>query len=148
MTKSSPSGTAFSEDRVAIGNRLRAERERLGLTQDELADELGLSRQSLVYYERGERSPLADQLLTLERLGGDAAYVVTGRRIPASDGEALERALQSIDALSLNTGIKLTDAARLKWATVALGMALEAPLAAQERRVGSRAARSGATRKK
>lgn len=71
---------AASMARRGIGERLRAERERLGLTQQGLAEKLKVQRQALVLYEAGERTPTADKLADLDRAGGDVNFVVTGRR--------------------------------------------------------------------
>lgn len=65
---------------VEVGIRLREERDRLGLKQDELAERLRVSRTSQSNYERGERAPDAEYLAACGRLGMDVAYVVTGVR--------------------------------------------------------------------
>ena len=44
----------FNPDLVAIGTRIRIQREELGLTQQELADMLGINRNTLSRYENGE----------------------------------------------------------------------------------------------
>lgn len=67
---------------VGIGARLREERQRVGFTQQELADRSGIDRNSQINYEHGHRSPPADYLAAVDRLGLDACYIVTGRRAP------------------------------------------------------------------
>lgn len=69
---------------VDIGRRLREERERLQLRQDELADRLCVSRTSQSNYERGERSPDAAYLAAALEAGVDVLYVVTGARAGGS----------------------------------------------------------------
>lgn len=65
--------------RIGIGARLRAERERLGLTQAALAELLGVRRLAVLKYETGDYSPTADQLQALDQIGADVGFVVTGR---------------------------------------------------------------------
>lgn len=50
-----------------IGKRIMLRRERLGYSQEELADELGISKNSLGYLERGKRECKYGILLTLKK---------------------------------------------------------------------------------
>lgn len=63
-----------------IGERLRAERERLKLSQDDFAELAGLTRNTQIKYEKGERSPDAAYLAALAERGLDVLYVVCGIR--------------------------------------------------------------------
>ena len=63
---------------VTIGDRLQAERNRLGLNQTEFAALGGVSKASQVNYEKGERSPDANYLSGLADAGVDVLYVLTG----------------------------------------------------------------------
>jgi transcriptional regulator with XRE-family HTH domain len=63
-----------------IGGRLRLERERLGLSQEEFAKAGGVGRQSQVRFESGERSPDADYLAGIAKAGADVLYIVTGSK--------------------------------------------------------------------
>jgi transcriptional regulator with XRE-family HTH domain len=82
---------------VIIGNRLREERTRLGLTQDQFAEKAGVTKRSLVNYEKGERSPDASFLSAIAEAGADVLYVLTGVRSQGAQEEQLlpprERAL-------------------------------------------------------
>jgi len=62
----------------SVGGRIREERERLGLTQSEMADICGIKMRAQRNYEKDERQPDAAYLAALDSAGGDAAYVVTG----------------------------------------------------------------------
>ena len=53
-----------------FGKRLRALRTGRGLTQEELARQLGVSKSALCMYERGEREPRRETLLAIARLFG------------------------------------------------------------------------------
>lgn len=70
---------------VAMGQRLKEERNRLGFNQFECGIKAGLARNSVSRYELGEGTPTAEFLLTLHHMGGDVMYVLTGdRSAPAS----------------------------------------------------------------
>lgn len=63
-----------------IGARLRAERERLSLSQEAFANKAGVHRRTQVNYEADERRPDADYLAAIAGFGADIAYIVTGSR--------------------------------------------------------------------
>lgn len=62
---------------TALPERLRALREKRGMTQRELADAIGVSRQAIGFYESGEREP---DLTTIQKLahalGTSVSYLV------------------------------------------------------------------------
>lgn len=64
-----------------LGNRIREERERLGLTQEEFCEIAGCGRRTLVEWEAGNTSPKAEQLSVLADHAVDVYYVLTGIRI-------------------------------------------------------------------
>lgn len=63
-----------------VGDRLREERERLGLNQTEFGVRLGVSRGTQKNYELGASSLDLRYVSALEEQGADAAYILTGRR--------------------------------------------------------------------
>jgi transcriptional regulator with XRE-family HTH domain len=64
-----------------VGDRLREERVRIGLSQEELAAVGGLRKQAQLNYESGSRSPDANYLLALAEAGVDIVYVLKGERV-------------------------------------------------------------------
>ena len=58
--------------------RLKAERSRLGLSQIELAERIGVGRSSQKAYENGTTFPTADYLLKARALGVDVVFLLTG----------------------------------------------------------------------
>ncbi|WP_374063384.1 helix-turn-helix domain-containing protein [Pseudomonas cichorii] len=96
------------------GERLREERERLGLSQEDLAQAGSVNRNTQGSYERGVRNPDTSYLAAVASLGIDAGYVVTGvrqisdisseeatiieqyRLIPDEDRKALRRFLRAM----------------------------------------------------
>lgn len=65
---------------MTIGDRLRAERERLGLSQTALAAHAGTSKQVQISYEKGKTFPNAEYLAIFAELGADINFVVTGKQ--------------------------------------------------------------------
>lgn len=51
----------------------------MGLSQQALADQVGISARSQRNYESGERSPDADYLAALVALGMDVMYILSGQ---------------------------------------------------------------------
>lgn len=67
-----------------ISDRLREEREAMGLSQQAMAELSGISARSQRNYESGERLPDAAYLAAITKAGADVVYVLTGQR----DGSA------------------------------------------------------------
>lgn len=63
-----------------IGERLREERERLGLSQTALGAIGGVLKQAQLKYEQGSRMPDAAYLAAVAAHGVDVMYVLTGNR--------------------------------------------------------------------
>lgn len=79
------------EGRVQLGERLREERKRLGLTQEQVATAGGVRKQAQLKYEKGETTPDAEYLAAAALIGIDVLYVLTGTAAPlqAEEGELL-----------------------------------------------------------
>lgn len=95
-----------------IGARLRAERERLSLSQEAFANKAGVHRRTQVNYEADERRPDADYLAAIAGFGADIAYIVTGGRSlavkrPWPDDAQIYVSL--IDAIRAELGISKKD---------------------------------------
>lgn len=65
-----------------IGERLREERVRLGLSQAALGELGGVKANAQGNYEKGDRYPDAAYLAAVSEHGVDVLYVVTGQRTP------------------------------------------------------------------
>ncbi|MFJ2987728.1 helix-turn-helix domain-containing protein [Collimonas sp. NPDC087041] len=68
------------DNKLTFGERMREERSRLGLTQQEAANLLGVGREMWSRYERGVALPGGEALMALADAGGDVQYVLTGQR--------------------------------------------------------------------
>lgn len=66
-----------------LGARLKAERERLGLSQTDFAAIAGASKHAQINWEKGAASPNAVALEAWEKRGLDVLYVITGRSTPS-----------------------------------------------------------------
>lgn len=62
-----------------ISDRLKTERENLGLSQQALADRLGISLRSQQNYEKGDRNPDSAYLAAIAAAGADVLYILTGQ---------------------------------------------------------------------
>ncbi|HIE2486079.1 TPA: helix-turn-helix domain-containing protein [Pseudomonas aeruginosa] len=63
-----------------IGQRLREERERLGLNQTDFAEIGGIQKRAQINYEKDERHPDAAYLAAITEAGVDVLYVLVGQR--------------------------------------------------------------------
>jgi|TARA_A100001518_G_scaffold3934_1_gene4657 phage repressor protein C with HTH and peptisase S24 domain len=70
---------------VSLGERLREERERLGMSQTQFGDLAQVTKKTQMLYEGDQRSPKADYLTAIASQGVDVQYVLTGNRsVPES----------------------------------------------------------------
>lgn len=67
-------------EKNSFGERLRAERQRLGYTQDAFGAGAGVTRLTQAKYEKGESSPNVDYLIAVEEMAADIDYLLTGER--------------------------------------------------------------------
>lgn len=73
-----------------LHRRLRRERERLGLSQEELARGLGITRVTQNYYENALREPGLGYLSAFGQNGGDLLYLLFADEPGAEYAEILE----------------------------------------------------------
>lgn len=77
-----------------IGKNIRELRLRAGFSQDELAERLFVTRQTVSNYENGRTRPDVEQILHLaEIFGADANAVLYGPPVPESRRRAVSRAV-------------------------------------------------------
>lgn len=62
-----------------IGERIKEERLRLGMTQEKMADLCGVGRQAQLRYEADDRSPDGYYFEAIAKAGGNLEYILTGR---------------------------------------------------------------------
>ncbi len=88
---------------MSIGERLKSERLRLGLSQARVGSIGGVEVNAQGRYENGIRYPRADYLAAISGLGIDVLFVITGRRSQdgnvdtAKAAEALDSATECLE---------------------------------------------------
>ena len=88
-------------DYKRLGERIREERRKLGLTQAQLAEAVDISDTYMGSIERGERSLTLDTLVRLvNRLGVTVDYLLADS-VPDSDSNIMEQFKQIIDGQSI-----------------------------------------------
>lgn len=65
----------------SLSVRLREERKRLDMTQQEIADKVSVTRETWSRYESAKIAPGSEVLLGLVKLGVDTNYVLTGTKV-------------------------------------------------------------------
>ncbi|HYG07436.1 MAG TPA: helix-turn-helix transcriptional regulator [Stenotrophomonas sp.] len=73
---------------MSVGKRLKEERKRLGLTQEEIAVQLDVSRYAQLNFEKDINLPGGAYLLAALGRGVDVMYVLTGQRAQLEATEA------------------------------------------------------------
>lgn len=74
---------------MTVGKRLKEERKRLGLTQDEMAVQLGLTRYAQLNFEKDVNLPGGAYLLAALERGVDVMYVLYGHRAQLDPADRL-----------------------------------------------------------
>lgn len=90
---------------MTLADRLRKERKAKGLSQRDLALACGVGHIAQGNYEKGHRVPRADYLCSLNALGFDVHYILTGERhtgdaeLSAAEAAFIRRlrSLQAVD---------------------------------------------------
>lgn len=106
---------------MSIGARLKAERDRIGMTVVQFATTCGVGKNTVVDWQSGKSSPPAERLALLAEAGVDVTYVLTGVRSTQLPGTTDEEQ-QAISGL-IGTYLNLPEELRAVW--IAHGMALE-----------------------
>ena len=71
---------------MGLGERIKARREALGLTQLQLAQALGVTPQHILVIEKNKRAPSLDSLAKLaHELGVTTDYLIAGKESVVSD---------------------------------------------------------------
>ena len=117
----------------ALGERIRARRERLGLTQRDVANGLQVTAQAVSKWERGENAPDASVLLPLSRLLGVSLDWLLGGHGPDAEGgrpqEVFEATVMVADLTGFsNATVELSERDAAAWLNGRLYQITEAVL--------------------
>jgi transcriptional regulator with XRE-family HTH domain len=63
---------------MTIFNRLKEEREKLGLSQSSAGELVGVTKQTFIQWEKGKSYPDAEQMSLLLESGFNITYIITG----------------------------------------------------------------------
>lgn len=85
-----------------ISDRLREERERLGLNQVEFGSIGGVKKLAQINYEKGERHPDSAYLAAIAAAGADVLYILTGQRAGGASAPPPPRAVSEGDRILLD----------------------------------------------
>lgn len=103
----------LDQQRVELGQRLREAREYIGLSQDDVASVLGVSRPAVTNIESGARKVEALELSKLASIYGTTVeYLLTGQKTVAVEEEKLAflaRATQGLSQSDLEQLLRFTD---------------------------------------
>ena len=72
--------TDVDEIIFGFGDRFRAEREKLDLTQEELASKIATTSRTIISYESNKSPPKLSKLILFASLGADVGYIITGQK--------------------------------------------------------------------
>lgn len=97
----------LSDGRPTFQERLRLERERLGMSQEAFGMLGGVAKSSQWMYEQGRHWPTAEYLESLRQHRVDVGYLATGVR---QDSETLRHALGFVLKLARQEGRSFSDA--------------------------------------
>lgn len=106
MPSSSPSPEDFA-------GRLRAGRERAGLSQAELAEKAGFQPSAISHFETGRRAPSFDNLRALADALSVSTDYLAGRGAPTPAGPAAEQMFRDFSKLTAADQEKLAEFAKL-----------------------------------
>lgn len=104
---------AIGDQLSTIGERLREERELLGLSQPAFAEVGGVQKRAQINYEKDERYPDAAYLAAVAAAGVDVLYVLTGQHAGSAavqsyaatiDGDRLGRVFELLEASAAKAG--------------------------------------------
>lgn len=98
---------AMSDElRTLLGERLRAERDRLGLNQSDFAALGGASKRSQIDWEKGVLVPNAEFLALVARHGVDVLFVLTGARSKAPESLMTSDEVEMLDSYRRSSPVR------------------------------------------
>ncbi len=100
-----------TKQKQEIGARLRAERERLGYSEAQIAQLLGIPLETYQHFENGEGDPGIYRMPRLADIGFDILYVITEtRHIPGREEDDLLKRFRSLSMRGKATVFNTMDA--------------------------------------
>ncbi|PIQ25209.1 MAG: hypothetical protein CO070_08265 [Gallionellales bacterium CG_4_9_14_0_8_um_filter_55_61] len=110
----------INEEKNSFGARLRAERERQGLTQEHFGSLGGVTRLTQSKYESGESSPNVDYLMKIEPYGVDLHFLLncdiedapifSSKNLIIDNSELVGLIVEVLETAILEKGVQLSPA--------------------------------------
>ncbi|HGM5448253.1 TPA: helix-turn-helix domain-containing protein [Stenotrophomonas maltophilia] len=72
---------------MSVGNRLKEERKRLGMTQEAMGLACGVAKRTQILFEQDAHLPGGAYFVAADELGMDVVYVLVGRRDRLSESD-------------------------------------------------------------
>ncbi len=114
-----------------FGVRMKQERKRLGLTQERLAERVGVRQQTVFQYEKGNTSPTLQFIYALQSIGFNMQYLLYGREqiVYPRDfpPEVIRYVADAVSQVEQKFGATLSNETRLKMMLILLGQYVEQP---------------------
>jgi transcriptional regulator with XRE-family HTH domain len=102
-------------DGMGLGQRIKARREELGLTQLQLAQALGVTPQHISVIEKDKRSPSLESLAKLaQELGVTTDFLITGKLTILTDSISVIKADDKLTLEHKNALVSIIKALRNK----------------------------------
>lgn len=89
-----------------LNKTLREQRIKLGLSQQKVADSIGVTLKSYQYYEAGDRNPKYDKLVKLEQVLGIKLVTNVPRNTLAEEAESEYNTAKGVTLINTNAGVK------------------------------------------
>lgn len=90
---------------ITFAKRLKDERDRLGLSQTQLALDTGISRLLISRYELAKTLPGTEVLMKMNARGIDVAFLITGiRSVLDREPDLFNRAYQEVKRQAMDSG--------------------------------------------
>jgi len=117
-----------------FGQRMRQERKRLGLTQEALAERVGVRQQTVLQYEKGNTSPTLQFIYSLHEAGFNMQVLLYGReQVPLPRDfppEVIRYVANAVPQIEQKfAGGSLSNETRLRMALILLAQYVEQPSA-------------------
>lgn len=95
-----------------FSERLKSERERLKLDQEQMASAGGVKKRTYCYYESGERCPDAAFMAAIAAAGADVLWIITGDMVAAQERAPYGAILKQDEAALLDNYRHCSEEAR------------------------------------
>lgn len=116
----------------SFGERMRAERVRLSLTQEGLAERTGVKQQTIYQYEKGRTSPTLQFVYALQGLGFNLQYLLFGKQTVPNPANFPPEVFQFVAEMVTKiedkfSGGSLSNETRLRMLLILLGQYVDEP---------------------